>query len=273
MGDTKNADFAIKQLKKKHKEPFFISCGIFHPHFPWYVPQKYLDMYPPEKIDIPPVNPNDQADIPAAGKKLIQSNLLESAIKAGQQKKMIQGYLASTTYADVQIGRILEALDNSPYRDNTIVILISDHGFHVGEKQHVAKGTLWEEATNSLLMARIPGMTKAGGVCTSPVSLLDLYPTLVELTGVAPPKHHLDGTSLVPQLKNPDAARRQPAIMAFDEHISVRQGQYRYIRYKDGSDELYDRAKDPNEWKNLSANPKAASIKSKLTVFCPDLTK
>ncbi|MGF1581692.1 MAG: sulfatase [Gemmataceae bacterium] len=269
MGDTKNADFAIEQLKKKHDRPFLISCGIFHPHFPWYVPQKYLDMYPLEKIAIPSINPKDQADIPDAGKKLIRSGLLEKAVKAGQQKKMIQGYLASTTYADVQIGRVLEALANSPYANNTIVILISDHGFHVGEKQHVAKGTLWEEATHSLLMMRVPGMTKAKGICTSPVSLLDVYPTLVELTGVAPPKHHLDGTSLVPQLKNPDTARRKPAIMAFDEHISVRAGQYRYIRYKDGSDELYDRAKDPREWKNLSADPKSASIKSKLNGLLP----
>lgn len=270
MNDTKYADAAINQLKKKHAKPFFIACGIFHPHFPWYVPQKYLDMYPLEAIKLPPINPDDQDDIPEMGRGLINARLNKAIISHNQVKDAIQGYLASTTYADAQMGRILDALKNSPYKDNTIVVLMSDHGFHLGEKQHWAKGTLWEEATNCLLMFRVPGITKSNQECMRPVTLLDVYPTLVELAGLPKPQH-LDGHSLVPLLENSNAPRSVPALTAYQSHMTVRTDQYRFIRYTDGTTELYDRAKDPHEWLNQTQNPEYAAIKRRLTAFLPSL--
>jgi len=267
MNDTKMADLAIEQLQRKHDKPFFIACGLFHPHAPFYVPQKYLDMYPLHKIIAPPLNDDDLDDIPAPGRKLI-SGTYAWAKENGQYKAGLQGYLASTTYSDTQMGRVLEALDASPYRDNTIVILISDHGYHLGEKHHWQKGTLWEEATNCLLVVRVPGVTPARRTCTRPVSLLDIYPTLVELTGLPRPEH-LDGVSLVPLLRDPDAPRQRPVVTAYQDHLSVRTERHRYIRYADGSEELYDRTADPHEWTNIASNPDVAALKKQLAERLP----
>lgn len=267
MNDTTYANLAIEQLGRTHDTPFFVACGVFHPHLPWYVPKKYLDRYPLDTIEAPPVNPDDPDDIPEAGRKLIKGTY-QKVVDAGQYKRALQGYLASTTYADAQMGRVLDALEKSPYRDNTIVVLISDHGFHLGEKTHWTKGTLWEEATHCLLMVRAPGVTRPKQTCARTVSLLDIYPTLVDLTGLPEPDH-LDGHSLVPQLKDPQAPRAQPAISTYQTHISVRTQRYRYIRYGDGSDELYDRSEDPREWKNLASNPKCSDLKKRLAGYLP----
>lgn len=268
MSDTICADFAVKQLQKKHDKPFFIACGMFHPHFPWYVPQKYLDIYPLANITIPEIKRDDLDDVPPLGKALVNGRTDRGIQEHHQHKEAIQGYLASTTYADAQMGRVLDALEKSPYKDNTIVVLWSDHGFHLGEKTHWQKGTLWEEATNCLLMFRAPGVTSPSGQCRQMVTLLDIYPTLVELCGLED-LDHLDGYSLVPLLRDPKAKRLAPAITAYDEHITVRTSQYRYIRYRDGSEELYDRSKDPHEWTNQSSNPKYAAIKKKLNAALP----
>jgi len=163
---------------------------------------------------------------------------------------------ATTAYVDAQHGRVLEALAKSPYKDNTIVIFISDHGFHLAEKDHWQKGTLWEEATNSMLMCRVPGMTKPGGSTKACVSLQDLYPTLLDLCQMPKPDH-VDGKSLAPLLKNPQANWESTAISyLYDRYASIRTEQFRYIRYQDGQQELYDHKKDPHEWKNEADNPK-----------------
>ena len=268
MNDTRQADFAIQQLQKKHTKPFFIACGMFHPHMPWYVPQKYLDMYPLEDITIPEFDKNDLDDVPLLGQAFSNVKTVDKILEHDQHKQAIQGYLASTSFADAQLGRVLDALEKSPYKDNTIVVMWSDHGFHLGEKMHWQKGTLWEEATNSLLMFRVPGVTPPGGECASFVSLLDIYPTLVELCGLPEPDH-LDGQSLLALLENPNAKRRTHAITAYDGQIAVRTADYRYIRYNDGTDELYDRTKDPHEWTNQSKNPEYAAIKKKLNALLP----
>ena len=158
MNDTKQADFAIRELQKKHDKPFFIACGMFHPHMPWFVPQKYLDMYPLDSIVEPPIKEGDLDDMPERGKELAlnRTEVYARAVEKGVYKNALQGYLASTTYVDTHMGRVLDALAASPYKDNTIVILWSDHGFHVGEKFHWQKGTLWEEGTHSLLMMKVP---------------------------------------------------------------------------------------------------------------------
>ena len=268
MSDTRLADAAIAALERKHDRPFFISCGLFHPHYPWYVPQKYLDMYPLEKIELPLIKPDDLSDIPAYGQRLVNLGWDEKVRDKGLVRDAIRGYLASVSYADAHVGRVLNALDKSPHRDNTIVILISDHGFHLGEKQQWTKATLWEEATDSVMMWRVPGVTQPNQTCTRPVSLLDIYPTLVELIGGETPGH-LDGHSLLPLLKDVRAARAQPAITVYDGHMSVRTETARFIRYWDGTTELYDRTSDPHEWTNQTDNPKFAMMKTELAGLLP----
>jgi arylsulfatase A-like enzyme len=263
MSDKRLADAAIKALQGKHDKPFFISCGLFHPHYPWYVPQKYLDMYPLDEIKLPPIKADDLDDIPDYGRRLVNLGWDEKVKDKGLVKEAIRGYLASVTFSDAHMGRVLKALDNSPHRDNTIVILISDHGFHLGEKQNWTKATLWEEATDSVMMWRVPGVTQPGRICTRPVSLLNIYPTLVDLTGIDKP-NHLDGHSLLPLLKDVQAPRSQPAITVYDGHMSVRTETARFIRYWDGTTELYDSTSDPHEWTNQTNNPHFAALKTKL---------
>lgn len=268
MNDTEYADLAIEALKKNHDRPFFIACGLFHPHMPWYVPQKYLDMYPLDKIELPPLKEDDLDDLPDMARSIIKDGVYSKVRQFDQYKEAIQGYLASTTYSDYHMGRVLDALENSPYKNNTIVVLMSDHGFHLGEKRHWQKGTLWEEATNCLLMFHVPGVTEPGQISRRTVSLQDVYPTIMELAGIETPDH-VDGNSLVPLLEDSDAAWKYPALTAYQSHITVRTDDYRYIRYTDGSSEFYDRGVDPNEWVNQTDNQEYASIIRKLASFLP----
>ena len=260
MKDWQYADFAIKQLQKNHEKPFFIACGIFRPHNPWYAPKKYFDMYPLEKIVIPEIKEDDLSDVPPLGQALVgKSGILKTIREHNQHKEAIQAYLACNSFADAQIGRVLDALVKSPYKDNTMVVLWSDHGWHLGEKLHWQKGTLWEEATHCLMMFRVPGITSPGGRCERFVSLLDIYPTLAELTGLETPKGQIDGTSLLPLLRNPDAPSQARARSAYVNHMSIRTEQFRYIRYTDGEEEFYDCSRDPHEWTNQIGKPEYAS--------------
>ncbi len=268
MSDTLLADATIDAIQRKHEKPFFISCGLFHPHYPWYVPQKYLDLYPLHEIKLPPIKADDLDDVPAYGQQLVNMSWNEKIQENGLTREAIRGYLASVTFSDANMGRVLEALDNSPHRDNTIVVLISDHGFHLGEKQNWTKATLWEEATDSVMMFRVPGVTQPNQVCTHPVSLLDIYPTLVDLVGITKP-NHLDGHTLLPQLKDVRTPRSQPAITVYDGHMSVRTETARFIRYWDGETELYDRSNDPREWINQTDNAELANLKTVLAAYFP----
>jgi len=275
MHDTRCASAAIDQLRKKHDRPFFIACGLFHPHMPWYVPKKYFDMFPLDEVTTPKLLKNDLDDVPTLGRDLTKkkSRFVASILEQGLHKRAVRAYLATTAYADAQMGRVLDALDKSPARDNTIVLLISDHGFHLGEKLHWQKATLWEEATHCLLTARAPGMTRPKGKCERFVSLQDIYPTLVELCGLEPPAR-LDGRSLVPLLKNPKAQWKSTAVTALgDRYITIRVEGFRYIRYRDGQEEFYDCSKDPREWTNEIRNPKYASAISRLRVSIPEFSK
>lgn len=268
MSDKRLADAAIEAIQQKHDKPFFISCGLFHPHYPWYVPQKYLDLYPIEEIQLPPIRTNDLDDIPLFGQKLVNTGWDDKVRDNGLLKQAIQGYLASVSFSDFHMGRVLKALENSPHRDSTIVVLISDHGFHLGEKRNWTKATLWEEATDSVLMFRVPGVTQPEQVCTRPVSLLDLYPTLADLADLKQPAH-LDGHSLLPLLRDVTAPWSHPAITVYDGHMSVRTESARFIRYWDGTTELYDRTTDPHEWANQSGNPEFAQLQSRLSSLLP----
>ncbi|MEM6911388.1 MAG: sulfatase [Verrucomicrobiota bacterium] len=270
MNDTRYADRAIEQLAREHQQPFFIACGLFHPHMPWYVPQEYFDLFPLEEVVVPELLAGDLEDLPPlADRVLTKRRIVDEIVATGEHQKAVQGYLATTAYADRQIGRVLQALEESPYLDETIVLLMSDHGFHLGEKNHWQKATLWEEATHCLLMMRVPGMTRAGGVSPRFVSLQDLYPTLAELCGLQAPEY-VDGRSLVPLLHNPEAAWESTAMSAlYERFLAFRTERFRYIRYSEEQEELYDLSKDPKQWTNLADNPEYAEALRKLRARVP----
>ena len=270
MGDRQVAAWAIKELQKKHNKPFFIACGFFRPHLPWYVPRKYFDMYQPDKITLPNVNENDLDDVPELGKKMAKPQGDHRKVIAHKQwRKAVQGYLASISFVDTCVGMVIDALDRSDYADNTIIILWSDHGWHLGEKLHWRKFALWEEATHNVLMAVVPRLTKPGGRCPRPVTTLDIYPTLIELCNLSE-KEELEGQSLVPLLRNPEAEWERPALTTHGRNNhSLRTERYRYIRYSDGSEELYDHDKDELEWDNLAGDTKYAEIKKQLIKWLP----
>lgn len=250
--DWQNADFCAKFLENDHDKPFFLACGIFKPHAPFIAPKKYFDLYPLESIKRPEILENDLDDIGAIGVKWAhRADLHKWITHFGEWEKAIQAYLASTSYADACIGHLLDALDQSVYRDNTIVVLLSDHGFHLGEKEHWAKFTFWDIGT------RVPFIIKSPGGSTAsfhgPTSLIDLYPTLVDLAGL-PPKEDLEGSSLRPQLMDPSKTHDRPVHILFEGpgNEAIVTQDWRYIRYEDGSEELYDRNKDPKDWYNLT---------------------
>jgi arylsulfatase A-like enzyme len=239
------------------------------------VPQKYFDMFPMAEVTTPERKADDLEDVPPLGRALTagKSKFVERILEHGLHKQGVQGYLAATAYADAQIGRVLDALDKGPYRDNTIVVLLTDHGFHLGEKNHWQKGTLWEEATHCLLMFRVPGLTKAGGTSERFVSLQDVYPTLAELCGIESPSY-VDGRSLAPLLKRPDAKWKSTAISAlYDRYISIRTEGFRYIRYLDDQEEFYNCAEDPHEWTNQIGNPEYAAEIEHLRASVPPLSE
>jgi choline-sulfatase len=275
MNDTKYADHAIAQLQKKHDKPFFIACGLFHPHMPWYVPQKYFDMFPMNEVTVPEILENDLDDVPPLAKAVTagKSNFVNQVLEKGLHKQGVQAYLATTAYSDAQIGRVLDALEKSPYLNNTIVVLMTDHGFHLAEKNHWQKGTLWEEATHCVLMFRVPGMTKAGGKSERYVFLQDIYPTITELCGIEAPDY-VDGRSLVPLLKKPDAKWESTAVSAlYDRYVSIRNEKYRYTRYTDGQEEFYDCVEDPHNWTNKIDDADYVNEIKKLRISVPSMSE
>lgn len=264
--DARTARYAVEFLGRRHAEAFFLACGIFRPHLPWYVPREYFGLYPLDEIELPVVREDDLDDIPAEGRALSEARRSDfiKIEAAGKWKHAVQAYLASISFADAQVGRLLDALDNGGYAGNTIVVLWSDHGWHLGEKSHWHKSTLWEEGTRVPFIFVVPGVARAGERCESAVSLVDIYPTLNELCGLPAIDAH-DGESLAALLRNPAAGRRRPAITQYQPgQCAVRGDRYRYIRYADGSEELYDHRSDPHEWVNLAGNPDHARAKAEL---------
>lgn len=271
MSDYKMANYAIDFLSKPDQKPFFLACGIYRPHMPWQVPRKYYEMYPLDKIHIPKVPEHDLDDIPAAGVRMARPQGDHAKIlKTDNWRYAVQAYLASIAFADVQVGRVLDALDKSPYAENTIVVLWGDHGWHLGEKQHWRKFSLWEEATRAPLMMVVPGVTQAGSKCDQAVDFMNIYPTLCELCEL-PRGAHLDGVSMVSLLKNPDQTWERPALTTHGRlNHAVRDNQYRLIRYLDGSEELYDHSQDPMEWKNLAEDHQYGEVKQRLSKWFPE---
>lgn len=273
-GDFQSVNYITEQLRQKRDKPFFLACGIYRPHLPWYVPQKYFDQFPLENIQLPTVLENDTADVPTfARKELVErgGNYHKHVVQAGLWKNAVQGYLASIRFADEMVGRLLEALEKSEYASNTIVVLWSDHGWQLGEKNHWRKFALWENVNRSVLMIRMPESLKHGkpGRVMENVSLIDIYPTLVEICGL-PVRNDLDGQSLSPFFENPTMRTDRPVITTYDYgSYSIRYHDWHYLRYIDDSSELYDLKADPEEWKNLAADPLYADTVAFLDRFIP----
>lgn len=270
--DVKNSDEAINFLAQKHNKPFFLYYGLFRPHTPYTAPKRFFDMYKDEDIKLPPgYLKDDLSDVPQMGRELVDS--MAKYRKAGLTKeevwlKMIKGYCANTSFADWNVGRILKALDESEYGKNTIVIFVSDNGFHTGTKNHWLKATLWEQADVVPFLIRMPD--KKAYVCPQTVSLMDIYPTLIEYCNLQPVKHQLDGESMVPIFDNPNYAWDKPGFSCYGENYSsVRDQRYRYIRYPDGTEELYDHHHDPYEHKNIAKNESSRKIIKKLSLAIP----
>jgi arylsulfatase A-like enzyme len=233
-----------------------------------FAPKKYFDMYPDPKI--PEVPENDLDDLPPMAKKFaaFRRQEHERIVKEGKWRDAVRAYLACITFADAMIGRLLTSLEQSAYAKNTIIVFWSDNGWHLGEKQHWHKSTLWERSTRVPLIVAGPGLKQTGTPRTQAVSLLDLYPTLLDLCGL-PARKELEGESLAPLLRDAKA-KHKPAVSTYEpgNHM-VRTERWRYIRYKDGTEELYDRTADPNEFRNIAADPKHTALKADLAQYMP----
>jgi arylsulfatase A-like enzyme len=269
-GDMAAVRWAEEFLARRHGKPFFAAVGLWHPHIPMFAPQRYFDLYPEDGVRLPIVPEDDLDDIPPVGQKFAASRRAEHEriLREGKWREAVRAYLASISFADAMVGRLLDALDRSPHAAGTIVVFWSDNGWHLGEKQHWHKSTLWQRSTHVPLILRASAARDSGKPRRQPVSLLDLYPTLIDLCGL-PSKDGLDGASLAPLLRDP-AARRRPAVVTYlpDNH-AVCTERWRYIRYRDGAEELYDRAADPNEFHNLAAQPQHTGLKSELARWMP----
>ncbi|MBM3861826.1 MAG: sulfatase [Verrucomicrobia bacterium] len=262
-GDYQVASWTIEQIKNAPKDqPFFLAAGFFLPHVPCYATQKWFDLYPDDDSVLPPVRPDDRGDTPRFSWYLhweLPEPRLKWIKENNQWRNLVRSYLACTSFTDSQIGRLLDALDDAGLAKNTIVVVWGDHGWHLGEKAISGKNTLWERSTRVPFIFAGPGV-KAGQRCAQPAELLDIYPTLIELCKLTP-RTDLEGISLVPQLKNAAAKRDRPAITSHNQgNHGIRSERWRYIRYADGTEELYDMKSDPNEWTNLAGNPKYAAV-------------
>ncbi|MWW23195.1 sulfatase [Algibacter lectus] len=258
MPDHQSVNWAIERLQRAYDKPFFLGLGFLRVHVPLYVPQKWFDMHPLESIQTPAYFADDLNDIPSVGMQINDLPMMPStewAIQSGEWKKIIQAYLACMSYVDNELGRVLDALENSKYADNTIIVLWSDHGYRLGEKGTFAKHALWETATKAPLMFAGPNVPK-GKKIDAPVEMLSIYPTLLELSGL-PAYARNEGNSLVAMMKNDEGLEEARAITTFGmNNHSIKADGYRYIRYEDGTEEFYEHSSDPNEWKNEASNPK-----------------
>jgi len=275
MGDGQVVAWSTHQLLAETGSPRFDAVGIYRPHLPWYLPQKYFDRFPLEEVQLPVVLENDLDDISEIAKlqgrtaNMPAMELHEWVLEANVWQEGVRAYLASVSFADTMLGQILDALEQSGRADDTIIVLWSDHGWHLGEKARWRKHTLWSESTRVPLIIVAPGVTQPGSRSAAAVSLLDLYPTLTELTGLETPSH-VEGESLVPLLEDPQAESNRAVLTTFGyRNHAVTGDRYRYLTYADGSEELYDLQTDPNEWTNRADDPELSRVKAELAEWLP----
>jgi len=262
MADTIRINWAVNKLQEQHDQPFFLGVGIYAPHFPNYCPQKYFDLYDPNKIQLPPYKDDDLDDLPPKIKKIktARSRIHHKLEELDAVPDAIHGYLACISYADAMMGRVLDALDASPYADNTIVVLWSDHGYHHGEKGDWGKHTLWERTSNVPFIWAGPQIAN-GKTCDATVSLIDMYPTFVEMCDLEKPSQTLEGESIAATLADPSTAKDRNVFLPHmhPHEYAIINRDWRYIRYGEDGEELYDQRVDPNEWHNLADDPKYAA--------------
>lgn len=276
--DTLCADYAIEKLNGTYDKPFFLGVGIYRPHQPLWAPKRFHDLYPPESVILPAVYQGDLEDVSKIardfGRYPVTSGAHHTTVEWGQWRNAVSAYMACISFADAQIGRVLDALDASPYADNTMIVMWSDHGWQLGEKEHWGKFTAWERSTRVPLVIVPPKNAQPTGFqpnskSARPVSLLDVYPTVVDMAGVEK-REDLDGQTLMPLIKNPDRKWSRPAVTAIGRGtFSIRDEHWRYIHYFDGSEELYDMKHDPDEWKNLITNPEHVAVVKRLSQHVP----
>lgn len=271
MPDYQSAAWATERLGRKYEKPFFLAVGFLRPHVPWYVPQKWFDKYDVAAVDLPPYKLDDLDDVPKKALEINDLPMMPStkwAVESGEYRNIVEAYLASVTFVDDQVGKLLTTLDESPYADNTIIVLWSDHGYRVGEKGTFAKHALWEEATHAPLIFAGPGIS-SGKKDSHPVELLSIYPTLLDLCGL-PAYDRNEGKSLATLLHGNNLEGEQYAVTTYGmNNHAIRTSDFRYIRYEDGSEELYDHRKDPNEWNNVAGDESYGETISRLSAYLP----
>jgi iduronate 2-sulfatase len=257
MPDHESVDWVVERLNRDYDKPFFMGLGFLRVHVPLYVPQKWFDLYPLDDVQTPPYKSDDLHDIPTVGMQINDLPMMPStewAKESGEWKKIVQAYLACISYVDYELGRVLDALENSTYANNTILVLWSDHGYRLGEKGTFAKHALWETATKAPLMFAGPNLPK-GKKIDVPVEMLSIYPTLLEASGL-PAYSRNEGKSLVSLMNKDEGIVDASALTTYGmNNHAVRTNQFRYIQYEDGTQELYDHNKDPNEWTNIVGKP------------------
>ena len=270
--DHQIADAAIDALNRAPRDrPFFVACGFRLPHVPCFAPPAWFDKFPADRVQLPPVRDDDRADTPRFSWYLhwkLPEPRLKTLRDVNEWRPLVRGYLAGTAFMDHQLGRVLDALEKTGRAGDTVVVVWSDHGYHLGEKEITGKNSLWERSTRVPLVFAGPGVAR-GARCGRPAELLDLYPTLLELAGL-PARTDLDGLSLAPQLRDATAPRERPALTTHNPgNHAVRSERWRFIRYADGSEELYDVRADPNEWTSRAADPALAGVKRELAKWLP----
>lgn len=274
--DYKIAEWGAAQLARRHDRPFFLSVGFHKPHLPWIVPKKYFDLFPLETIQLPPHIADDTKDLPPAAMRFAHNSRWELVMKQGGEnawKQVVQAYLASIAYMDAQLGIVIDALDKGPNSGNTVVVFLGDHGWHVGEKERFGKSTVWEEAARAPLIWVAPQVAPAGVNCERTVDFLSFFPTLCDLAGLPKPAY-LEGVSIQPLLEDPSREWNHPALTTYGyKNHAIRTENWRYIRYANGDEELYDEIADPYEWNNLAGDPKHASVKTSLAGWLPKTDK
>lgn len=277
MPDEVSAQWAVDRLREKHDRPFFLAVGFRRPHVPLYAYQRWFDLHPFDKIALPTILDDDLNDVPAIGREVHEMPRYPQLAFLRQNdneqlRRCTQAYLACTSFVDHQVGRVIDALSASLYATNTIIVLFSDHGYHLGEKSRVCKHGLWEEATHVPLIVVCPGQTEGSGRCARPVGLIDVYPTLLEMCGL-PARSENDGMSLVPLLDNPrDASWRHAILTTYAKGChALRSKDFRYIRYENSAEELYDHRSDDSEWTNLAGDPSYEDVLDEFRAQLPDV--
>lgn len=303
MTDEKSARYAVEVIGQQHEQPFFLMVGFCKPHEPLVAPKKYFDLFKDVKITLPPWKENDLDDCARPLRSGTQGMQVFRAVQTageGFWQEYVRAYLACTAFMDDQLGKVLEALDSSPYANDTIIVFLGDNGYHLGEKSTIDKMTVWNESTRVPLIIRVPGLKTAGQTCSHPVSLVDIYPTLIDLCNLPNNPHSknglpLDGFSLRPFLDDPAKGKwegPEAALTAWmgrptkeqrsdcmlqgnlkDQHFTICSDRYRYVLANNGDEEVYDHQSDPNEWTNLASNAAFANIKAKLRAELENLLK